>query len=128
MLALIVDDSRAMRMVLRRTVEHLGFRVVEADNGQVALDLLNAMETTPDLAMVDWNMPVMDGLEFVTAVHAEPRWRSMTVMMVTTEGEQSRVIRALTAGAHEYVMKPFTPDSIVDKLALHGLPHPAPAG
>jgi two-component system chemotaxis response regulator CheY len=123
MRALIVDDSRAMRMVLRRTVENLGFEVVEADNGQTALDALNGMDTVPDLALVDWNMPVMDGLEFVTAVHAEQKWRSMTIMMVTTEGEQSRVIRALTAGAHEYLMKPFTPDSIVDKLALHGLPH-----
>ena len=59
----------------------------------------------------------------ISAVHAEDKWRSMTVMMVTTEGEQGRVIRALTAGAHEYLMKPFTPDSIVDKLALHGLPY-----
>jgi two-component system chemotaxis response regulator CheY len=122
MLALIVDDSRAMRMVLRRTVENLGFEVREAENGQVALEVLNSLDTPPDLAMVDWNMPVMDGLEFVIAVHAEEKWRSMTVMMVTTEGEQSRVVRALTAGAHEYVMKPFTPEAILDKLALHGLP------
>jgi two-component system chemotaxis response regulator CheY len=74
---------------------------------------------------VDWNMPEMNGLEFVMAVRAEPRLRSMTLMMVTTESEQSQIVRALAAGAHEYVIKPFTPDAIAEKLALLGL---VPAG
>ena len=77
----------------------------------------------PDLACIDWNMPVMDGLQFVSAVRADPAWRSMTIMMVTTESEHGQIVRALAAGAHEYVIKPFTADAIGDKLALLG---PAP--
>jgi two-component system chemotaxis response regulator CheY len=66
-------------------------------------------------------MPEMNGLEFVIAVRSLPEYRTMTLMMVTTESEQSQIVRALAAGAHEYVIKPFTPDAIVDKLALLGL-------
>jgi len=119
--AMVIDDSRAMRLILKRIAGQLGFEVSEAANGREALDLLAAAETPPELALVDWNMPEMNGLEFVMAVRAEPRYRSMTLMMVTTEGEQSQIVRALAAGAHEYVIKPFTPDAIVEKLALLGL-------
>ncbi|GGJ82207.1 response regulator [Pilimelia anulata] len=121
MRALIVDDSRAMRRILRRIVEGLGFTAVEAGDGQAALDAIAALDTPPDLALVDWNMPVMDGLAFVSAVRAEPGLRRMTVVMVTTESEQSQIVRALAAGAHEYVIKPFTPESLAEKLALLGL-------
>jgi two-component system, chemotaxis family, chemotaxis protein CheY len=124
MLALVVDDSRAMRMVLRRIVAGLGFDVVEAGNGQEALDVLDAGQV-PDIALVDWNMPVMDGLEFVTTVRSRPELRGVTLMMVTTESEHGQIVRALAAGAHEYVIKPFTPDAIAEKLALLGL---VPAG
>jgi two-component system chemotaxis response regulator CheY len=124
MLALVVDDSRAMRMVLRRIVSGLGFDVVEAGNGQEALDAVDA-GPIPDIALVDWNMPVMDGLEFVISVRARPELRGVTLMMVTTESEHGQIVRALAAGAHEYVLKPFTPDAIAEKLALLGL---VPAG
>jgi two-component system chemotaxis response regulator CheY len=124
MLALVVDDSRAMRMVLRRIVGGLGFDVVEAGNGQEALDAVDA-GPIPDIALIDWNMPVMDGLEFVTTVRSRPELRGMTLMMVTTESEHGQIVRALAAGAHEYVIKPFTPDAIAEKLALLGL---VPAG
>jgi two-component system chemotaxis response regulator CheY len=70
-------------------------------------------------------MPVMDGLEFVTAVRSRPELRGVTLMMVTTESEHGQIVRALAAGAHEYVIKPFTPDAIAEKLALLGL---VPAG
>jgi two-component system chemotaxis response regulator CheY len=124
MLALVVDDSRAMRMVLRRIVGGLGFDVVEAGNGQEALDAVDA-GPIPDIALIDWNMPVMDGLEFVTTVRSRPELRGVTLMMVTTESEHGQIVRALAAGAHEYVIKPFTPDAIAEKLALLGL---VPAG
>jgi two-component system chemotaxis response regulator CheY len=124
MLALVVDDSRAMRMVLRRIVSSLGFDVVEAGNGQEALDAVDA-GPIPDIALVDWNMPVMDGLEFVTTVRSRPELRGVTLMMVTTESEHGQIVRALAAGAHEYIIKPFTPDAIAEKLALLGL---VPAG
>jgi two-component system, chemotaxis family, chemotaxis protein CheY len=126
MLTMVIDDSRAMRLILKRIVAQLGFDVVEAGNGKEAMDYLEgALERgegeLPGLALVDWNMPEMNGLEFVTAVRAEPRLRNMTLMMVTTESEQSQIVRALAAGAHEYVIKPFTPDAIIDKLHLLGL-------
>ncbi len=124
MLALVVDDSRAMRKILGRILERLGFEVVEAGNGQEALEVLGTGQV-PELALVDWNMPVMDGLQFVTEVRARSELRQVTLMMVTTESEHGQIVRALAAGAHEYVIKPFTPDGIVDKLVLLGL---VPAG
>lgn len=120
MKAMVIDDSRAMRMLLRRIVGDVGFEVVEAGNGREALDLIEAGEL-PDLALIDWNMPVMDGLEFVSAVRQRPDARGVTLMMVTTESERSQIVRALAAGAHEYVIKPFTADALVDKLAMLGL-------
>jgi two-component system chemotaxis response regulator CheY len=120
MLAMVIDDSRAMRAILRRIVTGLGFDCVEAGDGQEALDLVTGGQI-PDLCLVDWNMPVLDGLEFVQAVRAHPDWRDITLMMVTTEGEQAQIVRALAAGAHEYVIKPFTPAAIEEKLALLGL-------
>jgi two-component system, chemotaxis family, chemotaxis protein CheY len=119
--AIVIDDSRAMRLILKRIAGQLGFEVSEAGDGREALAVIAAADTPPDLALVDWNMPEMNGLEFVTAVRADPRYRAMTLMMVTTEGEHSQIVRALAAGAHEYVIKPFTPDAIVEKLALLGL-------
>jgi two-component system, chemotaxis family, chemotaxis protein CheY len=121
MQAMVIDDSRAMRLILARIAKQLGFDVIEAGNGREALDRLEALETTPELALVDWNMPEMNGLEFITAVRREPKYKSMTLMMVTTESEQGQIVRALAAGAHEYVIKPFTPEAIVEKLALLGL-------
>lgn len=121
MLAMVIDDSRAMRLILRRIVAGLNFDVVEAGNGREALDRLAELDSVPELALIDWNMPEMNGLEFVTAVRADKKFRGMTLMMVTTESEHGQIVRALAAGAHEYVIKPFTPDAIVDKLVMLGL-------
>ncbi|GAA0243706.1 chemotaxis response regulator CheY [Cryptosporangium japonicum] len=121
MLCMVIDDSRAMRLILRRIVTGLNFDVVEAGNGREAMDRLEELEAVPELALIDWNMPEMNGLEFVTAVRADKKYRGMTLMMVTTESEHGQIVRALAAGAHEYVIKPFTPDAIVDKLVMLGL-------
>jgi two-component system chemotaxis response regulator CheY len=118
---MVIDDSRAMRLILRRIVSGLNFDVVEAGNGKEAMDRLSELEAVPELALIDWNMPEMNGLEFVTAVRADKKYRGMTLMMVTTESEHGQIVRALAAGAHEYVIKPFTPDAIVDKLVMLGL-------
>ncbi|MBG0818625.1 MULTISPECIES: response regulator [Planomonospora] len=118
---MVIDDSRAMRLILRRIVTQLGFEVHEAGNGKEALDLLETVDPMPQVALIDWNMPVMNGLEFVTAVRSDERFRQMTLMMVTTESEHGQIVRALAAGAHEYVIKPFTPEAIAEKLALLGL-------
>lgn len=120
MRAMIIDDSRTMRSILRRIVTGLEFEAFEAGHGQEALDQMESGHV-PDLCLVDWNMPVMDGYTFITRVRAKPEWRNVTLMMVTTESEQGQIVRALAAGAHEYVIKPFTPDAIVEKLELLGL-------
>ena len=124
MRALVIDDSRTMRRIVSRVLVGLGYEVVEAADGQQALDAL-AAGPLPDLACVDWNMPVMDGLTFVTTVRANRDWRDITLMMVTTESEHGQIVRALAAGAHEYLIKPFTPEALREKLDLLGLV-PAP--
>jgi two-component system chemotaxis response regulator CheY len=120
---LVVDDSKAMRMIVKRNLTAAGYgdgnTILEAENGVQGLAVVEA--ESPDLVLCDWNMPEMNGLEFIVAVRKEPRYKSMTLMMVTTESEQGQIVRALAAGAHEYVIKPFTPDAIVEKLALLGL-------
>lgn len=122
--ALVIDDSRAMRMILSRTLTGLGFEVAQAGDGREALDVIATGADTgqlPSVCLVDWNMPVMNGLEFVTAVRATPAYRDITLMMVTTESEHSQIVRALAAGAHEYVIKPFGPETIEEKLRFLGL-------
>ena len=120
MRALVLDDSRAMRSILSRTLDGLGFEVETAADGAEGLEAVRR-GPLPDVALVDWNMPVMDGLEFITQVRENRDWRGITLMMVTTESEHSQIVRALAAGAHEYVLKPFTTDMIGDKLRLLGL-------
>jgi two-component system, chemotaxis family, chemotaxis protein CheY len=118
--ALVIDDSRAMRRIVSSILIKLGYEVRDAGHGREGLDVLDE-GWLPDLVCVDWNMPVMDGLQFVSAVRSNPAWRSLTIMMVTSESEHTQIVKALAAGAHEYVIKPFTADAIRDKLALLGL-------
>ncbi|MGY1916652.1 response regulator [Blastococcus sp. SYSU DS0973] len=120
MRALVIDDSRAMRRIVTGILTDLGYEVRHAGHGGEGLEVLNE-GWVPDLATIDWNMPVMDGLQFVSAVRANPTWRRMTMMMVTSESEHTQIVRALAAGAHEYMIKPFTADAFRDKLALLGL-------
>jgi len=119
--ALVVDDSSTIRLMLARTLKHLGFEVSEAANGEIALASLQQLASPPELALVDWNMPVMDGLALVQQIRANADWASMRVMMVTTETEVSRMADALAAGADEYMMKPFSEDALRDKLLMLGL-------
>ncbi|WP_028047244.1 response regulator [Cellulomonas sp. URHE0023] len=120
MRALVIDDSRTMRRIVAGTLQDLGFETEQAEHGRAALDLLES-GVDVQLCCIDWNMPVMDGLTFVSEVRANPAWRHITLMMVTTESEQGQIVRALAAGAHEYLIKPFTPDAIRGKLDLLGL-------
>ena len=118
--ALVVDDSRAMRSILARLMTGLGFEVSQAGDGAEALSVLEG-GVRPDVILVDWNMPVMDGLTFVKSVRARDDLREISLMMVTTESEHAQIVRALAAGAHEYVIKPFSDEVIAEKLALLGL-------
>jgi two-component system chemotaxis response regulator CheY len=118
--ALVVDDSRAMRAILRRILRGLGYEVLEAGNGREGLECLRKFGAA-DLALVDWNMPEMNGLDFLRALRKERTYDAMRVMMVTTETEMEEVTEALGVGASEYVMKPFTKEVIVEKLQILGL-------
>lgn len=120
MRVLVIDDSRAIRMILKKSLGELGAEVVEAGHGVEAIAHLDAGQRF-DLALVDWNMPEMNGYEFVKAVRADSRWNAMQICMVTTETETAQVIKALEAGANEYIMKPFTKDALRDKLCLLGV-------
>lgn len=118
--ALIVDDSRPIRRIEADILKELGFETSDASNGMEALERLQSYPM-PDVVLVDWNMPEMDGLEFITAVRRDARFSGMVVLMVTTETETDQMLRALSAGADEYLMKPFQKDSLVDKLRLLGV-------
>ena len=120
MKALVIDDSRAMRAILRKILRGIGVDVTEAEHGRAALDVLSGAEPF-DFALVDWNMPEMDGLELVKAIRADRRFDPMRIMMVTTETELGQVERALDAGASEYLMKPFDAAAVLEKLAILGL-------
>lgn len=119
--ALVIDDSRAIRMILGRTLNRFGYEVCSAANGREALDLIDREEVAPEVILVDWNMPEMNGLEFVKCLRADPKFDRIPLMMVTTETELEQMDRALEAGANEYVMKPFTDEIIEDKLRLLGV-------
>ena len=118
--ALVIDDSRATRSILRGILRSLGFDVTEAGDGREGLQRLGQLGR-PDLVLVDWNMPVMDGLAFLRAARADARYAGLPLLMVTTEGDVARISQALEAGASEYVLKPFDRDVILDKLRLLGL-------
>jgi two-component system chemotaxis response regulator CheY len=120
MRALIVDDSRPIRRIESEILKELGFETAGAGNGKEALEQLQA-GPIPDVVLVDWNMPEMDGLEFITTLRRDARYSGMVVLMVTTETETNQMLRALSAGADEYLMKPFQKDGLIDKLRLVGV-------
>lgn len=125
--ALVIDDSRAMRILLRDALRGMGFDVDEAEDGSAAIFRLD--DGMPrDVALVDWNMPVMNGLEFIRAVRADARFRSMRLLVITSETEAEQVMTALAAGADEYLMKPFTRETLLGKLEMLGLGNPDPMG
>jgi len=119
--ALVVDDSRAVRMILSRTLKELGFEVREAANGREALEVIEIEKTAVSLVLADWNMPEINGLELLKQLRQKPELSSLVVVMVTTETELDQMAAALEAGANEYVMKPFTKDILVEKLQLVGV-------
>ncbi|MES2793746.1 MAG: response regulator [Planctomycetota bacterium] len=117
MQALVIDDSRAVRMIIGNILREAGMDVFEAGDGQQGIDQL---ENNPDieLILVDWNMPVMNGYEFIQAVRAQHIYDGIRIMMVTTEAESEQVTKALAAGANEYLMKPFTKEVLIAKLSM----------
>lgn len=119
--ALVIDDSRAIRKILKQMLGQLGFDACEAGDGKEALAVLQKEGPGVSFCLVDWNMPEMNGYDFVLAVRKDSTYDNVRIMMVTTESEISYVVKALEAGANEYVMKPFTKEVIQEKLAIMGI-------
>ena len=110
---LIVDDSITMRKIIRKSLATAGYEdVVETGDGAEALEYMEGV----DLVLTDWNMPVMDGLTLVRELRQNPEYENIPIIMVTTEGSESEVIKALKQGVNDYVVKPFTPDVIQKKV------------
>ena len=120
MRAMVVDDSRAMRMLLKRELVALGFDVDEAGDGNEALEKLRDSSAV-DVVLVDWTMPGMDGMSFVHEVRADAAFEEMRVVMVTSEGDPAQIFHALMAGVDEYATKPITKEALAEKLGLVGL-------
>jgi len=121
MKVLVVDDSKAMRRIIKQSLRDLGFDSDDAENGLVALESLEANPTLYDLVLVDWNMPEMNGYDFLCEVRKRDEYADLNILMVTTENEVEQMLKALDAGANEYLMKPFTKDALLDKIELLGI-------
>ena len=115
---LVVDDSRATRAFMRRMLEGEGWTVAEAADGQLALAHVLFGEAV-DVALVDWNMPVMNGLEFIQAVRARAEFARIKLIMMTSETETNQMSRALESGADDYMMKPFVKEALVERIRFH---------
>lgn len=116
---LVVDDSRVVRKVARRIVEELGFECSEAEDGQQAYDA--CLQSMPDAILLDWNMPVMSGIEFLEKLRLLDNGNTPKVVFCTTENDMSHIQRAIQAGANEYIMKPFDSEIIESKFIQIGL-------
>jgi len=116
---LVVDDSRVIRMVARKILEELNFEVIEAEDGQAALDACTA--SMPDCVLLDWNMPIMDGLQFLKEMRKLPGGDGVMVVFCTTENDLDHIQEAIAAGANEYIMKPFDSEIIQSKFVQVGL-------
>jgi two-component system, chemotaxis family, chemotaxis protein CheY len=119
--ALVVDDSKTIRIILGRILKEFGYEVCEAGNGKEALKVMETEKAAVNLVLADWNMPEMNGLELLKQLRQDPDLASLKVIMVTTETELDHIVSALEAGANEYVMKPFTKDILREKLELVGI-------
>lgn len=113
---LTVDDSATVRELLKGAVEILGYDSLDAADGQEALKILHANKDSVCLILLDWNMPVMSGIEFLRIIKADPELLSIPVTMVTSENEKSKIIEAITGGAKNYIIKPFTQEEIMSKI------------
>jgi two-component system, chemotaxis family, chemotaxis protein CheY len=116
---LVVDDSAVIRKVARRILEGLSFRISEAEDGEQAL--VACKNEMPDAILLDWNMPVMDGYEFLKQLRVLPNGRDPKVVFCTTENDIAHIARAMHAGADEYIMKPFDKDIMTAKFQEVGL-------
>ncbi len=117
---LLVDDSRCVRMVMHKIMDDLGLEVLEAEDGQKALEAVQN-HADIDAVLLDWHMPVKDGLSFLKELRKEQTISQPVVIMCTTENEMSRIVEAMQAGANEFIMKPFSEDVVREKFEMTGI-------
>lgn len=116
---MIVDDSSVIRKLVRGILEPLKFNCTDAENGKIALD--SCLQKMPELIMLDWNMPVMDGMEFLHKLRAAPGGDKPVIIFCTTDGSKERIEAAMGAGATDFIMKPFDEETVIGKLSHNGI-------
>ncbi len=119
--ALVIDDSRSMRLLVGSTLAGFGFQIKEAGNGAEALKVIEDHPLQLSLLTVDWNMPVLNGLQFVRKIRADSRFRHIPIIMITSECQPAQIEEALDTGVDEYIMKPFNQEGLREKFALLGI-------
>lgn len=116
MKVLTIDDSSTVRELIRNAADVLGFECLEATNGAEGLELVKHNHSDLDLILLDWNMPVMDGMEFLKTMKADTSFKKIPITMVTSENIKENIIAAISEGAKNYIVKPFTQDEIMKKM------------
>lgn len=113
---IVADDSRLVRGIVEKAVASIGFEAVPAANGREALNILEAGDENINLVLLDWNMPVMNGIDVIKSMRSDDRFKKIPVLMVSTESEDERIKEAISAGAQRYLTKPFTADQLIDAI------------
>ena len=116
MKAIVADDSRLIRGIIEKTAASIGFEAVQAGNGREALSLLEASSGEINLVLLDWNMPLVSGIDVIRKMRGDDRFKKIPVLMISTESEEDRIQEAIRAGAQGYLTKPFTADQLTDAI------------
>ena len=114
MKVIVADDSMLTRKIVIKYLEPLGYSILQASNGGEVIELLNTEQIFPDLILMDWNMPVLDGFQVLQLLHKDQRYEAIPVIMLTSESDDTNREKALEAGAKGYITKPFTPEGLID--------------
>jgi len=112
----IVDDSRVIRIIIEKTVVSMGYEAIHASHGQEALDLVKKNAKEVGMVILDWNMPVLNGWETLKALKKDKDFEHICILMVSTESEKEKIQKAMAAGAHGYITKPFSPEKLTEEI------------
>jgi len=116
MKVIVADDSRLIRGIIEKSAASIGFEAVQAGNGEEALNILEADGREINLVLLDWNMPILSGIDVIKKMRGDDRFKKIPVLMISTESEDDRIREAITAGAQGYLTKPFTPDKLLEAI------------
>jgi two-component system chemotaxis response regulator CheY len=116
MKVIVADDSRMIRNIIDKTISSIGCEAIHSTNGKEVLDLLGARSNEVDLILLDWNMPILNGIDALKSMQANGQYRNIPVLMISTESEEERIAEVINAGAWGYLSKPFTPERLIDTI------------